>query len=446
MVISMIVYFLSACYMFFLLFARPRKKIIGAREGLIFGIAFYYAIVPFLILASVAFGSNNMSQNTSGYVSRIINADTVDHILTNFMVIIFVSIFELIYRAKRTNKVPVDRGIDLKYRRISSVLFCISSVSFLIFIIAIGGVERMLSVAEIVRHPGRNVLEFMPYYASLLIIPAGWIVLVAPLVNLANIEEKQVGRAHSFMEKIANGFMYIFSVFLSILYYLYKAGRAPLLIYLIALFFPFVNKRTKHPWKFVLIVGCLSLPLLDVLGNLFNALAGWTNFTVRGIYDDFNVMKYYHEFAYPASTLLNIFDITEKFGIRFGADFITDILNFMPGLQFGSAYEVVSEFYAGTNWKSVGITPADLISLAIIEFHVLGIIILPIALATIIRRVDLALATFRDKTGQCMAVNLTIVSMFWLVSTADVSSLIALWIPVACPAMLIMKYKMERLQ
>ena len=81
-------------------------------------------------------------------------------------------------------------------------------------------------------------------------------------------------------------------------------------------------------------------------------------------YNNFNITKYYREFAYPASTLLNIFGITEKFGIRFGTDFITDILTFMPGLQFGSAYEVFSEFYAGTNWKSVGITPADLISLA----------------------------------------------------------------------------------
>ena len=105
-----------------------------------------------------------------------------------------------------------------------------------------------------------NRTNYISGVAAILIIPAR-LITVAPFAFYILMQKKE-------LKKKLNLICYfIISIVLSIMFYIYNAGRAPLMYFILSFAMIYVYKFVKRPWKYVLIVAVLAMPILDVLDS-----------------------------------------------------------------------------------------------------------------------------------------------------------------------------------
>lgn len=373
-------------------------------NGILVGGLVYYGLVPLI---------NEINKDSIYYTSSnyYINMGTGKYIAIYFMIIVFFFFFFLANNGTFNKRNYINVPNVKKFYKYLEMFgfFCliVGGSSLLLFFAALGGVSQALTIAERARSFATSLTDYMPYYASLLIIPAR-LVMVAPyffwaLIYLSDRKKKRY--------KI----LMIASFVLAVLFCMFNAGRAPLLAMALCVVVPIMlNKNIRHTWLYIMIIGIISLPLLDVLDQLY---VYWQKGTFE--LGEAKYLSYLSQFSYPINNVFHAFDIGKKYGYRFGQDFVTCILDILPGFTFEPSYVATSEYMAGPRWRVAGGTPNDIITLSILEFHILGVVILPWALGKISKFVDEFTRECNDeRVGRVLSTVLA-VNSFLMISNAD---------------------------
>lgn len=413
-------------------------------KGIQAGIIAYYTVFPLILNVFYLFGSDEtiVSILNGKSLSLIVSADIFNMLLSFVIVLLFDVLFVFAYTSKTqfVFGTAYSRKVERKMKITSSrtlaifgdICFIIGGISVLGYVFAFGSISRALALAGYIRSFDVSVTNYISYYASLLIIPAG-LVVVSPWCYLVSADY-----TGSHWRK----FKFIASYLCGLLFLAVKAGRAPMLLYLIALVMPILKKRFKHPWILLIIGAFICLPVLDLMDQIFD---GTSSADVG-----YNFVHYLSQFMYPYRTSLSMFDIVHQFGLRFGQDFVTPFIGLLPGLEFDATWRIVSEFYSGKSWVSSGSTPTDLITFCIMQFHVLGILLGGV-LGWIIRNLDYSINAYQNSKykfsdyGIHAMGSFSLLNSFWYVSTADFESFVRnLYFLMICIVLIITTTKMER--
>lgn len=392
-------------------------------KGIAAGMLIYYAIIPLVLNVFFLAGSEELKNRIleKRGLNYIVNADIFTMMVNGILIIVLFGLFLKAYNSRITFSIGrlfsnriVKRTVKNNFYStliiIGNVCLFIGGICTLYYILSFGSISRALLLSGYIRGFTVDSTKYISYIASLMIIPGG-VVVASPWCFLLTIDYRG-----GIWKKIK----FILSIILSILFLLVKAGRAPLLIFLVALAMPLLIKRVRHPWTIFLLAAIIGMPLIDWLDAVFDN----SSLTSTG----YNILSYLSQFAYPYRTSLSAFQIIEKYGLRGGQDFITTFVGMLPGFNFDSTWRIVSEYIGGESWKITGSTPTDLFTFCIMQFHVLGLF-LGSVLGLICRNLDKSLFAYESTLGtNAYGINalesFILLNSFWFVSTADFESLV----------------------
>ena len=385
-----------------------KEKVVGSYNGVLFSLFAYYSLFPFLIFCL----DDKETEKFSVLYDSSFEAYFL-FLLSLFLLIIFYNI-----SYKYNNNDLIKRTYELSNsklfficRIVSLLTFIVGGITFLIYIRGFGGIGSLLAKGDYLRAFSSNAQQFVSYSVSIMVIPAR-LITVTPVITAPLFSYK-------FRNKPIYGMIFIISFILSIIFILANAGKTALLIYIITFALPIISKKYKHPWIIVIIIGLVSLPIISIFDSFFLYLqiGVWIPSTsgFSGILS---------QFFYPISNVLSMHKAVGQFGLRWGQDYITGLLNIIPGVNFSPSYELMSEFYGGVNWKMVGGTPDDIITFGYIEFRIIGVILNAIILGFFSGKIDNLLRTMGNTYGMQVLKVSIIMNFFSLVVNADVVSIV----------------------
>lgn len=359
-----------------LIFGNIRKvKDANMFSSVSLSFSLYYIIIP-LIIYLIDYNEHIGLDRQTGGIDRIVYL-----LLVTFVYFIFyISYHSLSFKKFQNCKINSNK-FATSFKKVGLFSILIGGISLILLFMSLGGISSALAAAEQARSFNSNNVETFGAVARLL-VPAKFIIL-SPYCFLFLFLHYRSN---------TNKILFIISFILALLFYLFDASRSSLMIYLVPFFLPYVKKFVSHPWLFILVCGLLSVNLLNVLDAMFV-------YFETGEYSaaEFEWINILPQFSFPYRTLVNIFNILEKETIRWGLDFITTWLNYIPGFTFEQSYEPISRFWSGDDWRKFGGTPTDFISFSILEFHLLGIIIIPYFFGRILRKLDNVMFILRQQ-------------------------------------------------
>lgn len=413
-VIICIIYFLVGVYIISNLRKKNKKNdFIGCYSGVAFGIILYYCIIPILVIINSRQIINQFPQEEK----FIIGKTYWELIFPVILVLIGFFIFNCAYnQSNKNNDIFTIEFSNKKFIKISKLIgfftLVIGGISLLIYFMALGGIKQAFSYAEMFRTFSVDKTNYISGISAILIIPAR-LVTVAPFAFYVLISEKQIKNKYIF--KIC----FVMSLILSLMFYIFNAGRAPLLCFLLSFALMYIYKFIKKPWKLIIIIAIFSLPLLDILDNfsLFLQSGKWRELNI-------NYISYIYQFMHPFKNIINMVDITDIYGFRFGQDFITSIIGMIPGINFSVSYENTSLFFGGMNWKLTGGTPNDLLTFSYIEFGIIGIPLIFGILGYVLGKIDKALKIIPQKSIKVLLSSAMALHLFTIIPSADFVSFI----------------------
>lgn len=411
--LCLIYLFIGIYFLKTLIKKNKKNKIIGCYSGIACGIILYYCIIP---IVTIIF-SNELSIQYVDIKSFIITKSAWSIMFSALLTLIGFFVFNCAYN--QINKNNDDEKIIYNSNKLVNIskIFAwgsliIGSICLFTFFGAFGGIRQALSYAEILRSFNSDLSDYISGVTAILIIPAR-LVTVAPIMFFLLITEKRTKNRGIY--KIC----FAISMVIAILYYMFNTGRAPLIYFLLCFAIILLYKITNKPWKFVFLIAIISLPILDILDNvsLYFQTGIWKELSI-------NYFRYIYQFTYPFKNILNMVDITEKYGCRFGVDFITSIISLLPGINFPASYENTSIFYNGDNWRIFGGTPNDLLTFAYIEFGILGIPIICCVLGLLAGKLDKIIKIIPDGYIKKFIMSTMAIQFLTIVPNADFISII----------------------
>lgn len=268
--------------------------------------------------------------------------------------------------------------------------------------------------------------KYISGFAAILIIPSR-LITVAPFAFYILMQKKGLKK------KIKIIMCFIISTVLSIMFYIYNAGRAPLMYFVLSFAMIYVYKFVKRPWKYILIVAVLAMPLLDVLDSfsLFLQQGTWNPIKV-------DYLSYINQFATPFRNIANMTDIANTFGFRWGSDFITSIVGLIPGVNFPASYENTSLFFGGENWKTTGGIPNDLITFSYIQLGVIGVILIFALIGFLVGKIDRVFIKMPDGKIKILLCSAIAIYLFGIILNADFVSFIRGGFILICLAIIVL--------
>ena len=414
------IYVLILIFALALLRRNNRVRTVNLYSGFIFGIVLYYIIVP---IVSLIFREELIERypELRIYIFSSDFSTLLPIILITSTVIFFTVGYEAAYgKKKKLNQYFENVNLN-SIKLISHFTFVVGIISFALFISGFGSLTNAMRYAEMNRSFSVSLADLIDYRLSLLFIPSRMIT-VAPFLYFYQLKNTK---------KLSPRILFVISFIVSIFYFLFNAGKGPLLAFLLPFGYVILKKFKKNAWRYVVALGLLSLPLLEVLDRLFLFLADgyWRN---KGI--DF--LKLFYQFIHPFRNISNVVHITNEFGYRFFKDFITGPLNLMPGVNFEKSYEITSRFYFGDMWKSIGGVPNDLITFGYLQANILGVVIFSLLVGYLFGVIDKHLRNLNYGTAKELITSLLIISAFRLIPNADIepflrSNFIMILIPIA---------------
>lgn len=385
------------------------NKSVTVCSGVLMSVIIYYFAIP---LICIVFKSELINYN--GYMNIICNYSWDNFFVGICAIVLFVGTFYLIYSQENTKKKAYIFQFD-SYRMLKVTRFFfwfsfgVGAISFLLYIKAFGGVARLLSYAEYLRSFSTSSESLVSYSSSLLVIPSK-LIIVAPILGVYMIKNSR---------KILYKLCLVVSIILAFIYLLSNSGKAPIILFILSFVVPYMKKYMKHPWRWMIIIGILCLPILGVLDGIFMYLAGgeW-KVTSREWID------YIPQFVHPWANTLSLREIVNIEGFRWGKDFLTGILNILPGINFSPSYEVTSMFYNGVNWRNVGGTPTDIVLFGYLQFGYLGVALVGWICGILVGKIDKLLRQIPNDYASMVIKTSMIVNMFTLITNADPTSII----------------------
>lgn len=412
--------FIISFICFAIILLNKKSTIAGMYQGIIFGGLLYYGIVPFILERFP-----EISNYGSTYYVQTRN--TYEYLHVYLCIFVFYLIYCLSYRINFTQRKTIYKAKNdllIKYLRMMGLLcFYVGGVSLVGFFGALGGLSNALAIAEKARSFNTALTDFMPYRASLLVVPAR-LITVAPFcfwsLKYLMTEERDRRSQNKYM---------VISFALAALFYMFNAGRAQIAMILLCVFVPILkNRGIKCVWPWLILICCVSLPTLDILDNLFVYLQ-------TGEFNEIQIdyFSYVKQFRYPVNNMFNAFDIGKKYGFRWGQDFVTAILDLVPGLSFEPSYVPTSKYLVGADWTILGGIPNDIITFSILQFHVCGLIIIPFILGKITRAIDEIMEGIENQRVRTILSTLLAVNSYLLIASADFVAIFRAFIMLVIP-------------
>ena len=416
--ISILYAIVGSIILFFFVKIKKKKKFTPSYSGLIFGIGLYYIIIPIVTVINIdnmILYEKSLGMWGNNTIRRLIISQPISYyiysMLMIILMIIFYNIFYLVGYKKNYEKAKnIEEKGEQTYKIIKILnyfLFILGTVSLLVFFKSFGGIKNALYYAEYARSFSNDLSELVGN-ANIFIISAKFITVVPFLTLLLINVEKSNNKMHY---KI----IFIISNILSILYFMFNAGRAPIIVFILCYVFAFLKGHLKNVWKLIIVVGIFSLPVLDVLDELFVYFR-------TGIFDvskNKNSLSYVYQFMYPFRNILNLLPMENIYGFNWGKDFIYAFIDILPGVSFDASYVNTSVYVNGLNWTTLGGIPNDLITFFHIEAGPMGIIILSSILGIITQKIDINLLRMKNIKNRNLIEGIITIYYFQLVCNSD---------------------------
>lgn len=377
--------------------------------GSLFAFSVYYCIVPIIALLAMD-GTNKLD----GYLESLIKASGVDYARMFFCFFLFLGSLLLSYShyyKKNYNRVIVLRKFQKSIKFWTWFTFIVGGLSFILYAYSFGGFVKLIAYAEMMRSFAVDKSTMFTGRSYILVVPSRLITVAAILffLYLKFVKKNKVTIA-----------CLIISLVLSFLFYLSNAGKTGVLTFGICFIVPLLSYKFKHEWLMTIALGVVGVGIINYIDALFVYLA--TDEFVLEAGD--GVLPTLKQFAYPISNVLNLEGISGVSGFRYGQDFITGVLNLIPGVNFSTSTEPTSFFYGGDDWHTTGGTPNDIITYGYLEFGYLGVILMGCLLGSICAVIDRCLKSlndsFAEKTLKC-----SLILLFFLVMiSADTVSIV----------------------
>lgn len=387
-VFGIIIYLILGIVLFYFYSKKNEYKEKPCFNGIRFSMFLYYIIVPLILMIFIKdFISyeNKCGMWCNDSINKhILNKNTLEILYSAIYIGVSFIIFWFVYNKCRGSfKTGEKNNKSIKnFSIFNYATLIIGGISFIIFIIAMGGIVEMLKKGEYYRSFSNSLVADIGLFA-IFIVPAR-LVTVTPFLSIYLLDNDKANKKTYMITLIV-------SFALSTLFYLYNAGRAPIILFGLSIFYMILKKYSKKPWQIIITLAIIGLPLLDVADSIFNSLLTGSKIKVT-----FNYVKYLYQFIYPFRNVLNVRNINLKYGYRFGLDYITSFLDLLPKVSFPASYENTSLYINGTNWAVLGGIPNDFVTFANLQLGILGNCILSIILGYITAILDMKFSAMKE--------------------------------------------------
>lgn len=386
---------------------------VGTYSGFVFAMLIYYIIIPIILISNI----ESMSLKYSNIYTFIVQKDSQSYILSLFLTLLCFFIFTMFYNIsyKRNFSIyPINivREYNQKkaikiYSFFARLTLIVGGGAFLFLLISMGGITSALKIAEINRSFAVSLEEFTKY--PLLVIPAR-LITVTPFLYLLLLIEK---RKSSYL------LFFSISFLLAIIFFLFNAGRTHLIAFLLCFAFIYIKKYIRKSWTLIIVLGVVSLPLLDIMDQVFLFFS-----THQLELTTIDYSAYLYQFIHPFRNILNLTEMVNIFGLRNGIDFVTSFIGLLPGLDFSKSYENTSLYFIGENWHILGGIPNDFITFGFIQFKTIGVILITSILGFIFGIIDKSLNKLPNGITKNLVSSALVINTFIIVSTADLEPII----------------------
>lgn len=395
------------------IYLSKKNKIIEkpSYNGIIFSMILYYIVVPIILLLFtkdfVDYENKCGMWCNNSIKHHILNKNFWDILYSALCVGVSFLIFNYSYKKSRSNYICTAENKNLIkfFDLFNKFTLIIGGISLIVFAISIGGIIEMIKKAEYYRSFSNSLVDDIGIFA-ILIIPSR-LVTVTPILSLFLIDNDKKNRKKYLITLII-------SMLLSTLFYLYNAGRAPIILFGLSLFYIILKKYIKNPWIVIVILAVFGLPLLDITDSLFKGLLNGGKIDVS-----FNYVKYLYQFIYPYRNILNMKNINNEFGYRYFLDYITSFVDLLPKVSFPASYENTSLYINGSNWKVIGGIPNDFITFSNLQLGIIGNIIISYFLGFISSILDMKASNLKSGFGKNLIIAVLTLYSYSLVISFD---------------------------
>lgn len=434
MKIFIIFYILISFNIIYLLCKKIKKdKFSGAYIGIVFGMLLYYVLVPTIFIIFEKYYNSTYRDYHYSKIQTFVYSKgyTMESFLFSIILLIIALIslnigYNFSFKSKRkslNDKIKFllskDNNEVIKYlNSVGKYCLIIGLIGLLVYIKAFGGLDNLLKISDSLRQHNTTASD---YGVSGI---AKYMLMIASVSTISPIAFYISGKKNS-KKSMKNKLLFYISIAVSSVYFLLNSGKSAILRMIIMFLYFQVIRKTPRAWRFILCIGIIAMPVLDILDLLFIQQSEM----IGKIYKNINYYKYIIPFSYPIQIILNVKDITNVYGFLYFKNVITDILSLLPGVNFKASYENTSEFMRGSHWKELGGTPNDIISYGYIQLGIIGVIITFLAVGFIIGLLDRYISRIKDKLIlQCISCFICI-NMFSIVSAADLGPILKYNIP-----------------
>lgn len=405
-VILVYILFFFICLFFLFRYIKINKEATTI-SGILTSIIIFLCFIPIIILC---FGDSYMlkysySCLTFGFESYF-----------TFFVGLLIFIIFLLIGYERGLFVNRNRYIDeIRFEYISKLLgyftLFVGGISFIIYANALGGFGTLLIKAEYMRSFATNKADLVEGHSYILVIPAR-LVTVSPYLLL-------IAR-NKMNNKFYNSLLIIISIILSSLFYLVNAGKTDVFIFGLSFLVPLLSYKFKHQWFVTICIAALCLGSINYLDALF-VYFGTGEFVIN---EEEGNLSFLSQFSYPIKNILSMDDILLNHGYRYGQDFITGILNIIPGVNFEPSYQPTSEFFSGSDWKKYGGVPNDAVTFGYLQYGYIGVAVTALIFGRVCAKVDVCIRTL-GKAFYNRVIKCTLIILFFIVFVnADIISIV----------------------
>jgi oligosaccharide repeat unit polymerase len=386
------IYILSSVIFGFFIVRNIRRNDINAFNIFLIMILFAYLFVPTLVFI---FGGNY--QKRFELVGYIFQADLLERLKALLYIVIFTVCAMFAYCLMNPAKhamayadEKINSGIYRKAKIYVIVLSIIGLIGFFYMVYTFGGINNLLQYSGSSRGEGDYKIASGSMLAYAILASKALLGCICPLVVLYELKPKK--------STIVFGVILICT---GIIILIYNAGKLPAIIFFLPMLLYFVDKkRSKRKNKafIYLLIGLVVFLAMQEMDNIFYYLrygVFLSSFTADYNFMD-KVMAIINSFTYPFSNLLFADKMNAYFGMRFGVDYILPFVNILPhsvlnavGLtEINTLYNQTSAYYHALNPGSTGGVPNDIITVAIRQLSLPGIIIIGSSVGLLLKYLD----------------------------------------------------------
>ncbi|MFU1993393.1 hypothetical protein [Priestia megaterium] len=353
----------------------------------------YYIFIP--IVTNLFIHQIELETNRVNYLYYIIHASITNKVYALIYTVLGYVLFFIGFRlSKSRNKKSIDNHIEhihfshsknrveKVFLRFGYFMFFLGGLSFAYIIVSLGGLSRALQLADYLRNPNVDSTQYISQNV-LFLKTLGGLVLGAPYAFLA---------AYSTEKRRLTFLFFIFSMIIGILYALFSAGKFVLLTFLGGFIVHYLIRNKRMRMLNVILFSLLCFWIIPFLDFLFSYLA--TDGNIEYTNEPFELSSSIIQFAFPYCNLLNVQDMNTVLGLRWGIDLINWTWNVLPSIVLRiiglSVTEDLSDritMYYSMFSRQTGGTPADILTLVISQFSVIGIFLM-LGIGIVLRKIN----------------------------------------------------------